>query len=107
MNPFRRSAPKLSAAGSLVVDEQMVPITEVRLEAGKIWFVACLESCAAPVTMESGQEFRIHGSDGTEIASCRWTVNGGKPVTAAVGERLTLVFPIRIDAMVGGGEQQR
>jgi hypothetical protein len=100
----REKAPALSVAGSLVINEQVVPITGVRLEKGRIWFVGHVDSCTARVHLENGQEVRIHGSDGTEIASCRWTFNEGRPLTAQAGDALTVVFPVGFVSMVGGGE---
>lgn len=106
MNPFRNKETMLPVAGgSMVIDEQVVPIVGIRMEDGLLHFVGYVDACSKSVELRTGMEFRIHGSDGSEIAVCRWSVNGGTSVTTREGEPLTVVFPVRFEKLIGGGER--
>jgi hypothetical protein len=104
VNPFRNTEAMLPVAGSIVIDEQVVPLTGVRLENGLLHFVGYVEECAKEVELRSGMEFRIHGSDGSEIAVCRWNVRGCGPVRTKAGQSLTVIFPVHFEVLIGGGE---
>lgn len=81
--------------GTLAVDEQVIPITGVELRGGNVVFVGRVK-VSKPLRLADGQEFRIHGSDGTEIAQCRWQI---QEQTVQSGGWLNLYFPVHIDTL--------
>lgn len=78
--------------GTLVADEQMLPITDIILRDGKVTFVSILDA-ASRMHLHDGQELRIHGDDGSVIGSVRWRIPSTK---VSLGEHLTVFFSVSL-----------
>ena len=89
--------------GTMVIDEVLVPITNVILRDGLIWFRA--ESASATAAVREGAEISIFGDDGSLV----FHAPGSSRATRVTpdGGRLAVTFPVRINNDVQRLNEQR
>lgn len=91
-----------SFKGSIVVDELIIPITDIYLDRGQIWVVATV---AGPVPDVDTRDYVINGRDGKTVVRALG-ISGLRWSRVLAGDSLTVVAPVsftdRMAAGVGG-----
>jgi hypothetical protein len=87
--------------GTAVVDEQIFPITAIRLADGKFQVHV---SIIGPVELPDRSEMRVHDPDGNLVFVAPWTVSEAERRAARRArpvDVVTIVFPLRITEVAG------
>ena len=92
----------LTGLGTIVIDEQIFPITGIRLADGKILFEVGL--LPLPVHLPQTSEVRIHAPDGSLVAVGPWKITEREArelSTMLPGGVASIVWPIHIEKIAG------
>jgi hypothetical protein len=84
--------------GTIIYNETIFQITNIRLKDGLIYFDARVDG---PVTVPGHGEIRVHDPAGKLVLTAPTTLNPPKPVIASKGQNMVMDFPVRINGCTG------